>query len=166
MSQFADRVIECIDCHSSFVHSAGAQEFYAQKGFTSDPKRCPDCRKAKKDKGGGGGGGGGGYGGGGGGGGGGGRSRQSSTSDNDALLGGGSSRSSSASSMGGGGGGGYGGGGGGGYGGGGGGGGFDGGSREMHSAICAECGQTTEVPFKPRGDRPVYCRQCYQSKRR
>ncbi len=52
-----------------------------------------------------------------------------------------------------------GGGGGGGYRGGGGGGG--GGFREMFPAVCAECGQNTEVPFEPRGDRPVYCRDCF-----
>jgi CxxC-x17-CxxC domain-containing protein len=42
-----------------------------------------------------------------------------------------------------------------------GGGGF-GGPREMHKATCADCGQETEVPFQPSGDRPVYCRECYQ----
>ena len=36
-----------------------------------------------------------------------------------------------------------------------------GGAREMHEAVCAKCGTTTTVPFKPRGDRPVYCRECY-----
>ncbi|MBU3965812.1 MAG: hypothetical protein KKG76_00315 [Euryarchaeota archaeon] len=41
------------------------------------------------------------------------------------------------------------------------GGGFDG-PREMHKATCADCNQETEVPFKPSGDRPVYCRDCYQ----
>ena len=34
--------------------------------------------------------------------------------------------------------------------------------REMHSATCAECGKETEVPFKPDGSRPVYCRECFQ----
>lgn len=33
--------------------------------------------------------------------------------------------------------------------------------RQMHPATCAECGQMTEVPFVPRGDRPVYCSACY-----
>ncbi len=42
-----------------------------------------------------------------------------------------------------------------------GGGGFRG-PREMHKATCADCGQETEVPFQPSGDRPVYCRECYQ----
>jgi CxxC-x17-CxxC domain-containing protein len=31
------------------------------------------------------------------------------------------------------------------------------GPREMHKATCADCGKETEVPFKPSGDRPVYC---------
>lgn len=48
------------------------------------------------------------------------------------------------------------GGGGGGYRGGGG-----GGYREMFPATCAECGRQTEVPFEPRNDRPVYCRDCF-----
>lgn len=35
------------------------------------------------------------------------------------------------------------------------------GPREMHKATCAECGNECEVPFKPRGDRPVYCKECF-----
>lgn len=35
--------------------------------------------------------------------------------------------------------------------------------REMYDAVCANCGQPTQVPFKPRNDRPVYCRECYQA---
>ena len=37
--------------------------------------------------------------------------------------------------------------------------------REMHSVTCAECGKDTEVPFKPDGSRPVYCRECYQKRK-
>jgi CxxC-x17-CxxC domain-containing protein len=44
---------------------------------------------------------------------------------------------------------------------GGGGGGGYGGPRQMYSVVCADCGQQTEVPFQPRGDRPVYCRDCF-----
>jgi CxxC-x17-CxxC domain-containing protein len=63
-------------------------------------------------------------------------------------------------------GGGYGGGGGGGYsGGGGGGGGYSSGPRQMYSAICSNCGKETEVPFLPRTDKPVYCRECFQERR-
>ena len=60
---------------------------------------------------------------------------------------------------------GYSGGGGGGYGGGGGGGGYSRGPREMFSAICSECGQTAQVPFQPRTDKPVYCSNCFESRR-
>lgn len=56
-----------------------------------------------------------------------------------------------------------GGGGGGGYGGGGGGG---GGRREFFEAVCGNCGKPARVPFKPRGDRPVYCSDCFAQMRR
>ncbi|MBU0929650.1 MAG: DNA-directed RNA polymerase [Nanoarchaeota archaeon] len=41
------------------------------------------------------------------------------------------------------------------------------GPREMHKAVCADCGKECEVPFKPSADaegnpRPVYCKECYQ----
>lgn len=34
-------------------------------------------------------------------------------------------------------------------------------TREMHPAVCAECGAQTLVPFLPRGDKPVYCSTCF-----
>jgi CxxC-x17-CxxC domain-containing protein len=34
--------------------------------------------------------------------------------------------------------------------------------RQMFPVVCAECGKDTEVPFEPRGDRPVYCSDCYR----
>jgi len=37
-------------------------------------------------------------------------------------------------------------------------------ARPSYEAVCAECGVTTTVPFKPRGDRPVYCRTCYAAR--
>jgi CxxC-x17-CxxC domain-containing protein len=40
-----------------------------------------------------------------------------------------------------------------------------GGDRTMYPATCAACGQPTEVPFQPRGDRPVYCRDCFAQNR-
>ena len=36
--------------------------------------------------------------------------------------------------------------------------------RPSFETVCAECNVTTTVPFKPRGDRPVYCRSCYATK--
>ena len=66
---YADKPMTCRDCGQAFVFSSGEQEFFAQKGFTNEPSRCPECRSARKASGGGGGGGyssGGGYSGGGG----------------------------------------------------------------------------------------------------
>ena len=37
-----------------------------------------------------------------------------------------------------------------------------GGPREMHKAVCSDCGAECEVPFKPTEGRPVYCRDCWQ----
>ncbi len=49
----------------------------------------------------------------------------------------------------------------GGGGGGGGGGDGGGGSRQMHDAVCADCGNACQVPFQPTQDRPVYCSDCF-----
>ncbi len=38
--------------------------------------------------------------------------------------------------------------------------------RELHDAECSECGAETQVPFEPDPDRPVYCKDCFQKKRR
>ena len=38
------------------------------------------------------------------------------------------------------------------------------GPREMHPATCAQCGKETEVPFRPSGDRPVYCSDCFSKR--
>lgn len=35
--------------------------------------------------------------------------------------------------------------------------------REMFPAVCSDCGVETMVPFQPRGDKPVYCSNCFQS---
>jgi CxxC-x17-CxxC domain-containing protein len=40
-----------------------------------------------------------------------------------------------------------------------------GGPRQMYPAICSNCGVETEVPFSPRSDKPVYCRECFQARR-
>jgi len=98
---YQDKPLTCRDCGQSFLFTAGEQEFFASKGFTNEPTRCPDCRAANK------------------------RSRT----------------------------------------GGGGGGGYDRAPREMYAAVCASCGKDTQVPFQPRGDRPVYCSDCFASQR-
>ena len=38
-----------------------------------------------------------------------------------------------------------------------------GGAREMYTATCASCGNEARVPFQPRGDKPVYCSDCFRS---
>ena len=91
-----DKSIQCVDCGTTFIFSVEDQEFYQSKGYLDEPRRCPECRQARK-----------------------------------------SSRYSE------------------GY----------GGPRQMFPAICAECGKETEVPFEPRGDRPVYCSDCYRKMR-
>lgn len=37
--------------------------------------------------------------------------------------------------------------------------------RKMYTAICAGCGKECTVPFEPRGDRPVYCRECFAQRK-
>jgi hypothetical protein len=46
---FKDKHIPCKDCGGEFVFTAGEQEFYAQKGFTNEPTRCPAGRRARKE---------------------------------------------------------------------------------------------------------------------
>ncbi len=100
----ADKTLNCRDCGTDFVFTAGEQEFYATRGLQNEPGRCPECRTARR-----------------------------------------SQRSSGGS--------------------------FGGGSyarapREMHSAVCSECGAETQVPFLPRTDRPIYCSPCFDKVRR
>jgi CxxC-x17-CxxC domain-containing protein len=102
---YTDQIIACVDCGTEFPFTAKEQEFYAQKGFTSTPKRCKPCRNARKDNAG-------------------------SAGSSRPSSGGYGERAPR--------------------------------EREMHKVTCAGCGVETEVPFKPRGDRPVYCRPCYQ----
>ena len=96
---YTDKTLTCVDCGAEFTFTAGEQEFHASKGFTNEPRRCPNCRRVRKGDGGGGGGG-----------------------------GGGAPR----------------------------------GDREMYTVPCASCGKEAKVPFQPRGDRPVYCSDCFQ----
>jgi CxxC-x17-CxxC domain-containing protein len=152
---YTDRSIACADCGQEFTFTAGEQEFYAQRGFTESPKRCPSCRQIRKSQrsrssdGGGSrdgysrgydNGGGGGY---------------SDTSYASGGYGGGSSSGSSSgySSSGG-------------YSAGG----YSSGyserrPREMFEAVCANCGKTASVPFRPSGSKPVYCSDCFENRR-
>lgn len=96
---YQDKYLTCRDCGNEFAFTASEQEFFAEKGFTNEPGRCPECRAVR-------------------------RQNRNNTS------------------------------------------GFGRRPREMFSTICATCGQETQVPFKPSGDRPVYCRDCYNNLRR
>lgn len=126
-----DKTLTCRDCGQAFVFTAGEQAFYAQKGFTNEPTRCPDCRSQRK------------------------RSRgddgyTGGGSYSYGGAGGGSSYSTYSTDRGG-----YG--GGGGYG--------ERRERTFYPATCARCGNETQVPFQPRGDRPVYCSDCFEKQR-
>jgi CxxC-x17-CxxC domain-containing protein len=37
--------------------------------------------------------------------------------------------------------------------------------RQMYDVTCDDCGKATQVPFRPRDDRPVYCKDCYEERR-
>jgi CxxC-x17-CxxC domain-containing protein len=122
---YADKVLTCRECRQAFVFSAGEQEFYAGRGFTNEPSRCPDCRAARRsDRGGGYSSGGGGY------------------STGGYSSGGYSSGGYSS-----------------------GGGGYGRREREMFSVTCSACGNEARVPFQPRGDKPVYCSDCFSKQR-
>jgi CxxC-x17-CxxC domain-containing protein len=112
-----------------FVFTSGEQEFYAQKGFTNEPTRCPSCRQARKANAGG-------------------RSSYSRDSYDDresygSSYGRDSYSGDSYSNRGG----------------------YSRGEREMYSATCASCGREAKVPFMPRGDKPVYCSDCFRQQR-
>lgn len=47
-NNFKDKSIKCVDCGDEFVFSANEQAFYAEKGFTNEPRRCKACRDKKK----------------------------------------------------------------------------------------------------------------------
>jgi len=88
--------LRCRDCGNDFLFTVGEQEFFASRGLTNNPSRCPECRAARKQQ----------------------------------QSGGGYGDSRSR--------------------------------REFFSAVCSNCGREARVPFQPRGDRPVYCSECFQ----
>ncbi|HOJ77552.1 MAG TPA: zinc-ribbon domain containing protein [Bacillota bacterium] len=101
---YQDKNKECKECGQEFVFTASEQEFFASKGFTNEPGRCPSCRAAKK---------------------------ANSGFGNRGRSNSGYGRS----------------------------------ERQMYQATCSACGTTATVPFQPTGDKPVYCRDCFQSRR-
>ncbi len=46
--EFADRTLSCADCGADFTFTANEQQFYSERGFTNEPKRCKGCRDKRK----------------------------------------------------------------------------------------------------------------------
>jgi len=161
--EYQDKQIVCEDCGKEFAHTAEDQRRYAERGFTADPKRCRECRQARKEKA---------------------AARQGpggpmrrqgegrggprSFGDRPRGEGFRSPRRQEGDPFGAGdafgdrGGGRFGGGGGGHFEGGGGSGGFGRGPRQSYDAVCAACGVKTTLPFEPTPGREVFCRECYR----
>jgi CxxC-x17-CxxC domain-containing protein len=96
-----DKPLSCADCGKQFIWTSEEQEMFQRRGFSNEPKRCPHCRKQRRDS----------------------KPRGAPRRD---------------------------------FGGGG------GGFRETFTVACAKCGRDAVVPFKPRGDRPVFCNECFR----
>ena len=130
---YADKTLTCRDCGRSFTFTAGEQEFFASRGFTNEPGRCPECRAAHKAA----------------------RSSSSGSYAGSGSSSGGGYAGGGYSSEG--------------YGdrgySGGGGGGYGRGERQMFTVTCASCGGEARVPFQPRGDKPVYCSDCFSKQK-
>ncbi len=47
---FQDKSLQCSDCGQEFIFTAGEQEFYASRSLQNEPKRCPECRRARKSQ--------------------------------------------------------------------------------------------------------------------
>ncbi|MBI2164785.1 MAG: zinc-ribbon domain containing protein [Chloroflexi bacterium] len=47
---YQERPLTCQDCAQSFSFTAEDQAFFAEKGYTNDPKRCPSCRLARRNR--------------------------------------------------------------------------------------------------------------------
>jgi CxxC-x17-CxxC domain-containing protein len=137
---YEDKVIVCEDCRTEFTHTAEDQARYAERGFAQDPKRCRECRQARKDR----------------------SAAQKARGPRHGgpgrggrperrrgpAWGAGRGEGGAGQPTGGG--------------------GFEagfGGAAESHEAICAACGRPTTVPFKPTPGRQVYCRECYRALR-
>ncbi|MBR4000279.1 MAG: zinc-ribbon domain containing protein [Clostridia bacterium] len=46
---YEDKTLVCNECGAEFVFTAGEQEFYAEKGFQNEPKKCKACRDKRKN---------------------------------------------------------------------------------------------------------------------
>ncbi len=95
MPDFQDRSLTCVDCGAEFIFTAGEQQFYHEKDFKNEPRRCKPCKLKRQD--------------------------------------GASGRGAPG--------------------------------RVETTAVCSHCGRETTVPFRPTQGRPVFCRECFQTRR-
>jgi len=50
-SNFKPKILRCVECGEEFVFTVDAQEYFAERGYTEDPKRCKHCYvQRKRDK--------------------------------------------------------------------------------------------------------------------
>lgn len=47
---YTEKALQCADCGKTFNFTAEEQEFFATKGFTNEPKRCPSCRSTRRSE--------------------------------------------------------------------------------------------------------------------
>lgn len=47
---FEDKTIKCVECGADFIFSANEQQFYADKGYQNEPKRCSACRANRRQQ--------------------------------------------------------------------------------------------------------------------
>ena len=47
-NRFEPRVLICCECGEEFVFTAAAQQYFAERGYTEDPKRCKFCHTKYK----------------------------------------------------------------------------------------------------------------------
>lgn len=50
MNHAEDKELKCVECGGSFLWTAGEQEYFQEKGFKDQPKRCKQCRQARKER--------------------------------------------------------------------------------------------------------------------
>ena len=48
--EFQDRILRCVDCGAEFVWTAGEQQFFADKNFKNEPKRCKACKSKRASR--------------------------------------------------------------------------------------------------------------------
>jgi len=50
-SRFEPKILRCVECGEEFVFTVSAQEYFAERGYNEDPKRCKHCYvKHKREK--------------------------------------------------------------------------------------------------------------------